>query len=238
METLIFPVFKGDLNLAQEQTLKAAGRETYIQKYCMCLWRTKPKPRPFILTCIKLSASILMFLCSGDTFTEPCLSSAGELFFYEKTSPGARSASMRTRSHIIWPWSAWPQWFQLPCHRQSCCAGRTEAWWRPGKRRQLKSSCSRLGLLICRGRQRQRLQQVQKRQTEQPAKQKPFNLNTHADRETLVAGITSTLLGCTRTDESHVTTLSPMRNFPGVAPPAPQIHTIWKQRGAEPIVSW
>lgn len=52
---------------------------------------------------------------------------------------------------------------------------------------------------------------------------------THADRDTLVAGTTSTLLGWTRTDESHVTTRSPMRNFPGVAPPAPQMHTIWMQ---------
>lgn len=37
METLIFPVFKGDLNLAQEQTLKAAvEKHTYENTVCVC----------------------------------------------------------------------------------------------------------------------------------------------------------------------------------------------------------
>lgn len=52
---------------------------------------------------------------------------------------------------------------------------------------------------------------------------------THADRDTLVAGTTSTLSGWIRTDESQVMTRSPTRNFPGVAPPAPQMHTIWRK---------
>lgn len=162
METLIFPVFKGDLNLAQEQTLKAAGRETYIRKYCMCPWQTKPKLRQFILHQASWCSCVLATLLQNRVSVLP------ECF--TKTLPGARSASTRTRLHIIWPWSAWPQWFQLPCHRQSCCAGRTEAWWRPGKRRQLKSSCSRLGLLICRGGERNSSYHRYRRETEQPAK--------------------------------------------------------------------
>lgn len=47
-----------------------------------------------------------------------------------------------------------------------------------------------------------------------------------ADRVTLDAGTTSTRLGRTKTEVSHVTTLRPRRNFPGVAPPAPQIQMI------------
>ncbi len=49
---------------------------------------------------------------------------------------------------------------------------------------------------------------------------------THADKLTLDAGTTKTRLGCTRTVVSHETTRSPRRNFPGVAPPAPQIQMI------------
>lgn len=49
---------------------------------------------------------------------------------------------------------------------------------------------------------------------------------THAERETFEAGTTRTRLGCTRVDVSHVTTRRPIRNFPGVAPPAPQIHIV------------
>lgn len=41
-------------------------------------------------------------------------------------------------------------------------------------------------------------------------------------------GMTSTRLGAISTDVSHVTTRSPSKNFPGVAPPAPQIQIIWK----------
>ena len=52
---------------------------------------------------------------------------------------------------------------------------------------------------------------------------------THAERETSVAGTTRTLCGWTRTEESHITTWRPRRSFPGVAPPAPQRHAIWKQ---------
>lgn len=50
--------------------------------------------------------------------------------------------------------------------------------------------------------------------------------STHAERETLDAGTTRTRLGRTSVDVSHVTTRRPSRNFPGVAPPAPQIHSV------------
>lgn len=50
--------------------------------------------------------------------------------------------------------------------------------------------------------------------------------NTHAERETLEAGTTRTRLGRTSVDVSHVTTRRPSRNFPGVAPPAPQIQSV------------
>lgn len=50
---------------------------------------------------------------------------------------------------------------------------------------------------------------------------------THAERETLDAGTTRTRLGRTRVDVSQVTTRRPSRNFPGVAPPAPQIQMVW-----------
>ena len=50
---------------------------------------------------------------------------------------------------------------------------------------------------------------------------------THAERETLDAGTTRTRLGRTRVDVSQVTTCRPSRNFPGVAPPAPQIQIVW-----------
>lgn len=56
---------------------------------------------------------------------------------------------------IIWPWIAWQQLYQQPYHTQSCCAGRTEEWWRLGRRRQWKSSYSRLEQSIWRGRQKQ-----------------------------------------------------------------------------------
>lgn len=49
---------------------------------------------------------------------------------------------------------------------------------------------------------------------------------THAERETLDAGTTRTRLGRTRVDVSQVTTCRPSRNFPGVAPPAPQIQIV------------
>lgn len=73
--------------------------------------------------------------------------------------------------------------------------------------------------------------------TERPTGLSARRENTYADRETLVAGTTSTLLGWTRTDESHVTTLSPMRNFPGVAPPAPQMQMIWMRNSGEAIIN-
>lgn len=53
---------------------------------------------------------------------------------------------------------------------------------------------------------------------------------THADRVTLDAGTTRTRLGRTKTVESQVTTRSPSRNFPGVAPPAPQIQIICRKK--------
>lgn len=43
---------------------------------------------------------------------------------------------------------------------------------------------------------------------------------------TLEDGITNTRFGAISTDVSHVTTRSPSRNFPGVAPPAPQMQII------------
>lgn len=43
---------------------------------------------------------------------------------------------------------------------------------------------------------------------------------------TLEDGMTNTRLGAIRTEVSHVTTRSPSKNFPGVAPPAPQIQII------------
>lgn len=49
---------------------------------------------------------------------------------------------------------------------------------------------------------------------------------THAERETLEAGTTRTRLGRTSVDVSHVTTRRPSRNFPGVAPPAPQMQSV------------
>lgn len=130
---------------------------------------------------------------------------------------------------IIWPWSAWQQLSQQPCHTQSCCAGRREVWWRREKRRQWKSSCSRLEQWICRRETGVTIGTGENRRVDRLTK--TFKWTTHADRETLVAGTTSTLFGWTKTDESHVTTRSPMRNFPGVAPPAPQMHTIWTQKG-------
>lgn len=50
---------------------------------------------------------------------------------------------------------------------------------------------------------------------------------THAERDTLDAGTTRTRLGRTMVEVSQVTTRRPSRNFPGVAPPAPQIQTVW-----------
>lgn len=47
---------------------------------------------------------------------------------------------------------------------------------------------------------------------------------------TLEDGMTNTRLGATRTDVSHVTTRSPSKNFPGVAPPAPQIQMICERK--------
>lgn len=49
---------------------------------------------------------------------------------------------------------------------------------------------------------------------------------THAERETPEAGTTRTRLGRTSVDVSHVTTRRPSRNFPGVAPPAPQMQSV------------
>ena len=49
---------------------------------------------------------------------------------------------------VIWAWTAWQRLYQQPYRTQSCCAGRREVWWRPGKRRRSRSSCSRLGQLI------------------------------------------------------------------------------------------
>lgn len=49
---------------------------------------------------------------------------------------------------------------------------------------------------------------------------------THAESETLEAGTTRTRLGRTSVDVSHVTTRRPSRNFPGVAPPAPQMQSV------------
>lgn len=54
----------------------------------------------------------------------------------------------------------------------------------------------------------------------------PRRLITHAERETLEAGTTRTRLGRTSVDVSHVTTRRPSRNFPGVAPPAPQMQSV------------
>lgn len=42
--------------------------------------------------------------------------------------------------------------------------------------------------------------------------------------------MTNTRLGAISTDVSHVTTRSPSKNFPGVAPPAPQIQIICKRK--------
>lgn len=54
-----------------------------------------------------------------------------------------------------------------------------------------------------------------------------FNARTvEAEKDTLDAGTTRTQLGRIRVDVSHVTTRRPSRNFPGVAPPAPQIQMI------------
>lgn len=47
-----------------------------------------------------------------------------------------------------------------------------------------------------------------------------------AERETFDAGTTRTRLGRPKVDVSHVTTRRPSRNFPGVAPPAPQIQMV------------
>lgn len=47
---------------------------------------------------------------------------------------------------------------------------------------------------------------------------------------TLEDGMTNTRLGAMSTDVSHVTTRSPSKNFPGVAPPAPQIQIICKRK--------
>lgn len=52
------------------------------------------------------------------------------------------------------------------------------------------------------------------------------SVKTHAEKDTLDAGTTRTQLGRIRVDVSHVTTRKPSRNFPGVAPPAPQIQMI------------
>lgn len=47
---------------------------------------------------------------------------------------------------------------------------------------------------------------------------------------TLEDGMTNTRLGAISTDVSHVTTRRPSKNFPGVAPPAPQIQIICKRK--------
>lgn len=98
------------------------------------------------LTCRKLPANTITIVKYSDhTLKWPV--SAGVVH-------GACSAinTKLTPGHvcIIWPWSTLPRWSQPPCHTQFCCAGRTEVWWRPGKRRRWKSSCSELGQLICR----------------------------------------------------------------------------------------
>lgn len=53
---------------------------------------------------------------------------------------------------------------------------------------------------------------------------------THAEKVTLDAGTTRMRLGRTSTVESQVTTRNPSRNFPGVAPPAPQIQIICRNK--------
>lgn len=53
-----------------------------------------------------------------------------------------------------------------------------------------------------------------------------YSAITHAERDTLDAGTTRTRLGRTSVDVSHVTTRRPSRNFPGVAPPAPQMQSV------------
>lgn len=56
---------------------------------------------------------------------------------------------------------------------------------------------------------------------------------TYADNVTLDAGTTRTRLGRTKTVESQVMTRNPSRNFPGVAPPAPQIQIICRIETSE-----
>lgn len=57
----------------------------------------------------------------------------------------------------------------------------------------------------------------------------PLAWNTYVVILTLEDGMTNTRLGAMSTDVSHVTTRSPSKNFPGVAPPAPQIQIICKK---------
>lgn len=54
--------------------------------------------------------------------------------------------------------------------------------------------------------------------------------STYVVMLTLDDGMTNTRLGAISTDVSHVTTRSPSKNFPGVAPPAPQIQIICKRK--------
>lgn len=150
---------KEDINLAQGQIRKAACRHT-----CRNTVRVWDKPntslrelKQFILMRIKLCKHLNAPVCSYGTWKRPCLSSAG--IFNKNITRCLLSITVRFSFVffcVIWLWSAWQQLYQLPCHTQSCCAGKTEVWWKPGKRRRWKSSCSRLAQLICKGGQTQR----------------------------------------------------------------------------------
>lgn len=123
---------------------------------------------------------------------------------------------------FIWPLSAAQRWSPPPRRTPSCCAERRWGWWRPERGRQWRSSCSTPAPWSCEDQQTQ-----EKHNNVHLTDSSMLPDVTHAERETSAAGTTRTRLGRTNLDESHVTTLRPSRNLPGVAPPAPQMQVVW-----------
>lgn len=178
------------------------------------------EPKLFILMFIKLSATTLVILhfwiLSGLCTPRRCRTNAQKHDSSASSDPGALYYNS-PGNHII----------HSPVVLEE--EKRDEGWEKEGNWKVLVQSPNGRSV----GRDRD--QSAWRRRGRREAK---FISNwistTHADRDTLVAGTTSTLSGWTRTDESQVTTRSPTRNFPGVAPPAPQMHTIWKKEELPP----
>lgn len=133
-----------------------------MQKYSVCVRNTTNPNWNSSYWCVSNSVQPSRFSCAltipwkGGVWVQSTL-----YIFKKKTNchsvPVQSYCGTILLCSIIWPWIAWQQLYQQPYHTQSCCAGRTEEWWRLGRRRQWKSSYSRLEQSIWRGRQKRYL---------------------------------------------------------------------------------